>query len=453
MPSLPNIIFTTILFTSGWLLPFSSARSAPATDMADTSTADTSTTQSLTTSSGEEISFEVYKTDSTNIALRIFWIAPGFGIDPRIRQTAEALAKQGIEVWLVDLADALFLTKGASSMREISGQLVADLIDALIHYNNDHAEVLIVSSSYGAIPSIRGIHAWQSRKTRQPGLLGAVLFSPSFLSHVPELGLAPSFIPELAATNAPLYIFQAENNGNRWHLPAVLKELTHAPVYVELLKGVTSVFHEKDTAALSVKSVEHAPNMIGRAIRQLRQHDMPLTPLPLPPIKTKSNRSGLNIQLRPYTGVVTPRPIRLHDVSGKLFDIKDYHGKVTIINFWASWCPPCVEEIPSLNRLTQAMQDKPFQLISINYAETAEKIRDFLTKVNVDFPVLLDPGGRLTGQWKVLAFPSTFVIGPDGNIQFGVNAGIHWDTDEVTQQLKALLPNRELLKPESPKPE
>ena len=106
-----------------------------------------------------------------------------------------------------------------------------------------------------------------------------------------------------------------------------------------------------------------------------------------------------------------------------------------------------MEEIPSLNRLKQAMQDKSFQLISINYAEPAEKIHDFLTQVNVDFPVLLDPGGKLTGQWKVLAFPSTFVIGPDGNIQFGVNAGIHWDTDEVIQQLKALLPNREPLKP------
>lgn len=439
MPSLPTIIFVTTILIAGWLLPSGCVFSAT-----DTGSLDTSTSQSLTTSSGEEISFEVYKpADANNVALRIFWIAPGFGIDPRIRQTAEALAKQGNEVWLIDLADALFLTKGATSMRAISGQLVADLIEALIHYNNDHAEVLIVSSSYGAIPSIRGIHAWQSRTTQQPGLLGAVLFSPTFLSHVSELGLAPSFIPELAATNAPLYIFQAENNGNRWHLPAVLNELTHAPVYVELLKGVTSVFHERDTAPASVKSAEHAPEMIARAVKQLRQHDMPLTPLPLLQIKTTSNRSGLNTQLRPYTGVVTPRPIRLYDVSGKVFDIKDYQGKVTVINFWASWCPPCVEEIPSLNRLKQAMQDKPFQLISINYAEPAEKIRDFLSKVNVDFPVLLDPGGKLTGQWKVLAFPSTFVIGPDGNIQFGVNAGIHWDTDEVIQQLSQLLPKPE----------
>jgi len=86
------------------------------------------------------------------------------------------------------------------------------------------------------------------------------------------------------------------------------------------------------------------------------------------------------------------------------------------------------------------MNGKPFQLISVNYAESANDIRAFLDNVNVDFPVLIDPGGKLTSQWKVLAFPSTFVIGPDGNIQYGVNAGIHWDTEAIIAQLNNLLP-------------
>jgi peroxiredoxin len=86
------------------------------------------------------------------------------------------------------------------------------------------------------------------------------------------------------------------------------------------------------------------------------------------------------------------------------------------------------------------MQGKPFQLISVNYAEAPEVIRSFLSMVNVDFPVLVDPGGQLAGQWKVVAFPSTFVIGPDGKIHYGVNAGIHWDTEEVIRQLNQLLP-------------
>ena len=408
---------------------------------------DKSIPQSLTTSSGDEITFELFKSPNKNIDLRILWVAPSFGVDPRHRQTAEALAKQGAEVWLVDLADALFLTKGATSMREIPGQLIADLINALTNYNDDPAEVLVISNTYGAIPTLRGIHTWQTQESKQAGFIGTILFSPSFFSHVPELGVEPDFIPELAATNVPIYIFQAANNGNRWHLPAVLNELKQATVYVEILKDVMSVFYKKDQSPNSLKAFENAPKMILRAIKQLRQHEVPLTPLPLAPTKNATNSSGINTRLKPYKGKVDASPIRLHDASGQLFDIKDYRGKVTVINFWASWCPPCVEEIPSLNRLKQTMQGKPFQLISINYAETAEKIRGFLNQVNVDFPVLLDPEGQLTGKWKVMAFPSTFVIGPDGNIHYGVNAGIHWDTEEVVKLLNSFLPKSAPPKP------
>lgn len=410
----------------------------------------TSIAQSLMTSSGEEITFELFKSPRQDVALRILWIAPSFGISPRHQQTAQALAKQGTEVWLIDLADALFLTKGATSMREIPGQLVADLITALSNYNNDHAEVLIVSNTYGAIPALRGIHAWQSQNTKPNGFLGTVLFSPSFFSRVPELGIEPDFIPELAATNAPVYIFQAANNGNRWHLPTVLKKLEHATVYTELLKGVISVFYKRDMSPETLKHFQDAPKMILRAAKQLRQHTIPLTPLPLEQIKNVANSetssSGINTRLKPYKGIVRPGPIQLQDASGKFFDIKDYQGKVTVINFWASWCPPCIKEIPSLNRLKQAMQGKPFQLISVNYAETAEKIRDFLKQVNVNFPVLIDPEGQLTSQWKVVAFPSTFVIGPNGTIRYGVNAGIHWDTEEIIEQINDLLPKPALAK-------
>ena len=60
-------------------------------------------------------------------------------------------------------------------------------------------------------------------------------------------------------------------------------------------------------------------------------------------------------------------------------------------------------------------------------------------KVAVDFPVLVDPDGKLSGQWKVVTFPSTFVIGPDGRIHYGANAAIHWDAPEVVQQIKRLV--------------
>ena len=92
----------------------------------------------------------------------------------------------------------------------------------------------------------------------------------------------------------------------------------------------------------------------------------------------------------------------------------------------------------SLNRLRQSLADVPFELISVNYAQRPDEIATFMDKVNVDFPVLLDNDGRVSAQWEVIAFPSTFVIGPDGRIQHGVNAAIHWDSPQVIEQLRRL---------------
>ena len=106
--------------------------------------------------------------------------------------------------------------------------------------------------------------------------------------------------------------------------------------------------------------------------------------------------------------------------------------------------PPCVEEIPSLNRLRERMKGKEFDLISVNYAETSSDVDAFLSEVDIDFPVLLDVDGRFSAKWNVLIFPSTFIISPDGVIVFGVNGAIEWDSDEVVTQLEALLTaNRE----------
>ena len=85
------------------------------------------------------------------------------------------------------------------------------------------------------------------------------------------------------------------------------------------------------------------------------------------------------------------------------------------------------------------MKGKPFQLISINYAESSEQINQFMKKVKVDFPVLLDSDGAISTKWKVVAYPSTFVIGTDGKIHYGVNAAIHWDTDKIIRQLEGLM--------------
>ena len=165
---------------------------------------------------------------------------------------------------------------------------------------------------------------------------------------------------------------------------------------------------------------------------------MPLLPPSLPktePVK----QHGLDSSLKAYVGKPLPQFLDLPDVNGLRVIRDDYKGKVTVVNFWATWCPPCVEEIPSLNRLREAMQGKPFELISIDYAEDTQRVKKFLQQVNVDFPVLLDSDGKVAASWGALVFPSTFVIGPDGMIYYGVNGGILWDSPEVIGTLNGLI--------------
>ncbi len=398
-------------------------------------TADVSKILALPT--GEDITLEVFEGGNQ---LRILWIVSTPGIKPRQRQVAAALARHNMQVWLVDLAESLFLPHSTQSLRSIPAPLVAELIKAWLKTGHT-SPALILSNSYGAIPALRGIRAWQAQHPANANLLGAVFFSPNFFTHVPALGSPPSFIPELSATNVPIYLYQEAKNGNRWHLPAVLEVLQlHAPVYTELLPGVTSMFYDEDTAPETLAVLDTLPQKLQRAASRLARHTIPARALPVDTRTSVVTNSGLDSRLTAYRGQVQPQPFSLMDAKGNHLEVRDFKDQVTVINFWASWCSPCVEEIPSLNRLKQAMQGKAFELISINYAETPQHIRNFMRKVAVDFPVLVDPTGMLAGQWNVVAFPSTFVIGPDGNIHYGVNAAIHWDAPEVIEQINQLLP-------------
>ena len=390
---------------------------------------------SLELPSGNGVEATVYGKQS---ATRVLWIGSGFGLHSRHKQVAQDLARAGLQVWQVDIIEALFLTRGAEALRSIPAGVMAELINAVSE--NGKYKILLMSGSYGAIPTLRGAHAWLEGKPTQRTVIGVVLFSPYLFTHVPNVGEAPQFVEVTRSTSVPVYIFQAEKNTNRWHMPEMVKELQlHAPVYTELMKGVTSLYYEKDTASETLAKLKSLAGRIKEIIPLLSAHQYELQAVAMDKNTVTENKLGMDDRLKAYQGTLRPQAFALQDINGKRYAEDDFKGKVSIINFWATWCPPCVEEIPSLNRLRKKMQGKPFQLISINYAESAERIRAFMKKVAVDFPVLVDPEGRTAGNWRVVAFPSTFVIGPDGVIRYGVNAAIHWDTEEVVQQIDALL--------------
>lgn len=146
-------------------------------------------------------------------------------------------------------------------------------------------------------------------------------------------------------------------------------------------------------------------------------------------------------ELKPYTGPDLP-PFTLADLEGGLHRLSDYRGQVVLVNFWATWCPPCVEEMPSMQQLKERLADEPFAILAVNMAETEGDIQTFLRKVQVDFPLLMDKEGEVVKAWRVFAFPTSFVLDSDGRIRYALYGALEWDAPEVVERIAGLLPSR-----------
>ena len=403
-------------------------------------------------SAGEELEFEIldyeftierFRTvDSSDSNHLILSIAPGYGTDERILAAAIELSTRGIEVWHVDLLENLFIPGSTRAMRKLDGTFIAALLNEA--YRLTGRKITLMTRGYGALPALYGARLWQQQhqKTRDVYLMGAILFSPELYGEIPPLGLAPVYDPITTATNIPIMFFQAGKHGNRWQMEKSIERLQQggAEVYLKILPGVTGLFYHEDIAAETYAALKKLPDEMPRVLGLLEKMRTPVNVAPMTASSPRYTSSGIDFSLKPYQGDTTPLPINLKSAKGETVAINDYTGKVTVVNFWASWCPPCVEEIPALNRLRERMQGKAFELISVNYAESPTQVSEFLSIVDVDFPVLLDEDGSYTAQWNVLVYPSTFIISPEGNIVYGVNGAIEWDSDEVVKDLKALLP-------------
>ena len=387
----------------------------------------------------EEFTLQHYPASGNQL---IIYVAPGYGFNQRGFDMAAALAERGIEVWMVDLAENLFLPHGNKSIRSINEQYLASIIE--LAHKQGGKKITLFTSSYGAIPVLQGVRRWQldHPKADPYYLNGAILFSPELYLGVPALGVDPEFEPVTSATNIPLMIFQSEFRNNRWQLDNVIQHLEQggATVYRKILSGITSFFYRLDTAPNTLKALRDMPAEIPKFIALLESSKKPALAANLRAAKP-TKQAGMDSKLKPFRGNTTALPLDLLNINGQRIVRKDYKGKVTVVNFWATWCPPCVKEIPSLNQLNAKMKDQPFELISVNFAEQKTIIEAFLKKVNVEFPVLLDEKGLTSARWNTIALPSTFVIGPDGKITYGVNAAIEWDSPEVIDTLRKLSRN------------
>jgi peroxiredoxin len=127
---------------------------------------------------------------------------------------------------------------------------------------------------------------------------------------------------------------------------------------------------------------------------------------------------------RDHGSIAAPN-FTLPSVSGKKISLSDFKGKVVVLNFWKSDCPPCLMEMPSFQKLNSAMAGKPFQLLAVT-TDSRPVAENVMHKLNVDFTVLVDADAEVAIKYGVSASPTTFIIAPDGTINNQVVGAADW---------------------------
>ena len=121
--------------------------------------------------------------------------------------------------------------------------------------------------------------------------------------------------------------------------------------------------------------------------------------------------------------------MELKDLSGKVHRLADYRGKVVLVNFWATWCEPCRDEMPSMQTLKHRAEKAAggdFVVLAVNYAENAARIEQFLQKQPFDFTILLDPFSEVWRAWTPGVLPASFLVGRDGRLRYRAIGEIDW---------------------------
>ncbi len=137
-------------------------------------------------------------------------------------------------------------------------------------------------------------------------------------------------------------------------------------------------------------------------------------------------------------GAATPA-LDLPDLDGRPWTLAGQRGRVVVLNFWATWCPPCREEMPSLELMAQRHEADGLRVMAVNFKEGAATIRRFMEQEAMSLPVLRDADGAAARAFGARVFPSTVFIGRDGRAAFSVIGAADWTGEPARGWVRALL--------------
>jgi thiol-disulfide isomerase/thioredoxin len=375
----------------------------------------------------------------------IIWLPSERGLGQGYIPISRDLAAMDIDVWAANLHESYIIPAGRDSLNEIDMDDLLALID--VAQSHDYAEIYLLTTGRGAQLALKLAYLWQLKNPQSSLLRGLLLFSPHLVQGRTEMGKDARYVEISAYSNLPVYMLLPQYSTKFARGVEIAHQLGKggSQVYMHTLKGVHGGFHmrpEEDLKAIDISTREQLAQIVESALGllsatriqpvvrsgyQLVEH-----------LKTESDKPKTP-SLHPYLGDSRPHSLVLNDLNGNRFDLAESSDEVVLVNFWATWCRPCVEEVPSLSRLVARMKGRPFRVVAVNIGESPEDIKQFTESIPVNFDILLDQDGRAVREWKVYAYPSNYLIDRKGNIRFAYRGALEWDALSVINKIESLL--------------
>ncbi|MBW2238779.1 MAG: TlpA family protein disulfide reductase [Deltaproteobacteria bacterium] len=156
-------------------------------------------------------------------------------------------------------------------------------------------------------------------------------------------------------------------------------------------------------------------------------------------LQTKDSSFNPTGKPRLVKGVPAPN-FTFPDLDGKMVSLDDYKGKVVLLNIWATWCPPCVDEMPSMEKLHQELKGEAFEILAVSIdVSGAKAVLPFMKKHKLSFPALTDTKGAIKSLYQTTGVPESFIIDKDGIILEKVIGPRDWATPGAIRYFRNLI--------------
>lgn len=132
-------------------------------------------------------------------------------------------------------------------------------------------------------------------------------------------------------------------------------------------------------------------------------------------------------------------PLVLNNLDGERWDIRESRGRWLFVHFWATWCGPCREEMPTIQAIFPEFDAAQLEIVLVNTAESEDTVFSFLAEVAPDITPLMDDDGLVTERWQPRGLPATFFVDPEGRLQYLALGGRPWDTPEYLEFVRRLV--------------